>query len=51
MEQKKEIKQPPFKSYVVIKDFTLDKSYTRGSIVEINNSKVAQTLLNQKYIK
>ena len=51
MAKKKEIKQNPFKSYMVLKDFTLDKSYTRGETIEINNTKVAQTLINQKYIK
>lgn len=51
MEQKKEIKQLPFKSYVVLQDFTLDKSYTRGETIELNNTKVAQSLIKQKYIK
>jgi hypothetical protein len=30
MAENKEIKQAPFKSYVVLQDFTLDKSYTRA---------------------
>ena len=51
MAQEKEIKQAPFKKYMVLKDFTLDKSYTRGVTIELNNSKVAQKLINQKYIK
>ena len=44
MDKKKEIKQIPFRKYTVLKDFTLDKSYTRGSIIELNNSKTEQTL-------
>ena len=51
MAKEKEIKQTPYKSYMVIKDFTLDKSYMRGEIIGTNNLKLAQTLINQKYIK
>ena len=51
MAKKKEIKQNPFKSYMVLKDFTLDKSYYRGEMIGTNNLKLAQTLINQKYIK
>jgi hypothetical protein len=49
MAENKEIKQSPFKSYVV-QDFTLDKSYTRSEKIELNDSKLAQ-LIKQKYIK
>lgn len=38
------------KNYVVLKDFTLDKSYTRGETIALE-AKVAKTLINQKYIK
>jgi hypothetical protein len=51
MAENKEIKQSPFKSYVVLKDFTLDKSYTRSEKIELNDSKLAQSLIKQKYIK
>jgi hypothetical protein len=47
----KEIKQAPFKSYLVLQDFTLDKSYTRSEKIELNDSKLAQSLIKQKYIK
>jgi hypothetical protein len=50
MEKLKEIKQAPFKSYLVLQDFTLDKSYTRSEKIELNDSKLAQSL-KQKYIK
>jgi hypothetical protein len=51
MAEKKEIKQNPYKSYVVLQDFTLDKSYHRGGKIELNDSKLAQSLIKQKYIK
>lgn len=51
MAKEKEIKQTPYRSYVVLQDFTLDKSYTRGGTIELNNTKVAQSLIKQKYIK
>jgi hypothetical protein len=51
MAENKEIKQAPFKSYVVLQDFTLDKSYTRSEKIELNDSKLAQSLIKQKYIK
>jgi hypothetical protein len=51
MEKLKEIKQAPFKSYLVLQDFTLDKSYTRSEKIELNDSKLAQSLIKQKYIK
>jgi hypothetical protein len=51
MAENKEIKQAPFKSYVVLKDFTLDKSYHRSEKIELTNSKLAQSLIKQKYIK
>ena len=51
MAKEKEIKQTPYKSYMVLKDFTLDKSYARGTAIELNNTKVAQSLIKQKYIK
>ena len=51
MAEKKEIKQNPYRSYVVLQDFTLDKSYTRGETIDLNNTKVAQSLIKQKYIK
>jgi hypothetical protein len=47
---RKKIKQAPFKSYVVLQDFTLDKSYTRAKR-RLNDSKLAQSLIKQKYIK
>jgi hypothetical protein len=51
MAKEKEIKQTPYKSYMVLQDFTLDKSYQRGETIETNNPKVAQSLIKQKYIK
>lgn len=47
----KEIKVKPFKNYTVLKDFTLDKSYQRGATIALDNAKLAQSLINQQYIK
>jgi hypothetical protein len=33
----------------VLQDFTLDKSYTRSEKIELNDSKLAQSLIKQKY--
>lgn len=51
MAEEKTIKEKPYKKYVVLKDFTLDKSYVRGATIELNDVKLAQSLINQKYIK
>lgn len=51
MADEKIIKEKPYKKYVVLKDFTLDKSYQRGATISLNDEKVAQSLINQKYIK
>jgi hypothetical protein len=49
MAENKEIKQHHLKAMWC--KITLDKSYTRSEKIELNDSKLAQSLIKQKYIK
>lgn len=39
------------KTFKVIKDFTLDKNYRVGSLVELSDKKTIEKLITNKFIK